>query len=142
MVDKSYESDNIFAKIITGDIPCHKVYEDAGTFAFLDIMPASRGHCLVIPKAPSRNLFDIDGTALAAAMMTTQKVARAIMSALEADGITIRQNNEVAGGQEVFHTHFHVMPRYHGVGLKVHDGTMADHDELATIAAMIVEAIE
>lgn len=141
MIIETYPSDNIFARIIAGDIPCHKIYENAGTLCFMDIMPASKGHCLVIPKAPSRNLFDAQVSDLAACMATAQKIAKAIMKALEADGITIRQNNEEAGGQEVFHTHFHLMPRYKGTPLRVHDGAVADHRELATLAAKIAAAI-
>jgi len=142
MTLETYDSSNIFAKIIAGDIPCHKVYEDAGTLVFMDIMPASRGHCLVIPKTPSRNLLDARDSELAACMSTAAKVCRAIMKALDADGVTMRQNNEEAGGQEVFHTHFHLMPRYKGEGLRVHDGSAADHPALAEIAAKIATAIE
>lgn len=139
---EDYNSENIFAKIIAGDIPCHKVYEDAATLVFMDIMPASRGHCLVIPKAPSRNVLDCDDKDLSAIMSTSKKVANAIMKAMEADGITIRQNNESAGGQEVFHTHFHIMPRYEGEPLKVHTGDNIDHAELAAMAEQIAAAIE
>lgn len=142
MVAESYQSDNIFAKILSGDIPCHKVYEDDDTLVFMDILPASRGHCLVIPKSPSRNLLDVDIPALNAIMMTTQKVAKAAMKVLDADGITIRQNNEAAGGQEVFHTHFHIMPRYQGEPLRPHDGTAPDHEALTKIAQEIATAIE
>ena len=141
MVADDYESGNVFAKIIAGDIPCHKVYEDAGTIAFMDILPASRGHCLVLPKSPSRNLYDISERDLAACMITLKKVVLAARTALNADGVTIRQNNEVAGGQEVFHTHFHVMPRYHGQPLRVHDGSAPNHAELAELAALIRAAI-
>lgn len=142
MVDKNYQSDNIFAKIIAGDIPCHKIYENAGTLAFMDILPASRGHCLVIPKSPSRNLMDIEESALAAVMITVKKVTIAITKALKADGVTIRQNNEEAGGQEVFHTHFHIMPRYLGEPLRLHDGAEPNHAELADLAQQIGAAIE
>lgn len=142
MTLETYDSDNIFAKILAGDIPCHKVYEDAGTLVFMDILPASDGHCLVIPKAPSRNLLDAADADLAACIATAAKVSRAIMKALDADGVTLRQNNEAAGGQEVFHTHFHLMPRYEGRRLWVHDGRAADHAALAATAAKIAAAIE
>lgn len=142
MGTESYQPDNIFAKILAGDIPCHKVYEDDATLVFMDILPASRGHCLVIPKSPSRNLLDIDESALNATMATTQKVSIAAMKALDADGVTIRQNNEAAGGQEVFHTHFHIMPRYDGVPLRPHDGSEPNHEELAATAHSIATAIE
>jgi len=142
MTLETYDSDNIFAKILAGDIPCHKVYEDAGTLVFMDILPASDGHCLVIPKAPSRNLLDAADGDMAACIATASKVSRAIMKALDADGVTLRQNNEEAGGQEVFHTHFHLMPRYEGQGLRVHDGSAADHPTLAATAAKIAAAIE
>ncbi|MEP3265412.1 MAG: HIT family protein [Hyphomicrobiales bacterium] len=142
MATESYQADNIFAKIMAGDIPCHKVYEDAETLVFMDILPASRGHCLVLPKAPSRNLLDIDETALNATMMTVQKVAKAVIKSLNADGVTIRQNNEAAGGQEVFHTHFHIMPRYLGDTLRAHDGSEPNHEELAALAKQIGDAIE
>lgn len=142
MTLETYDSDNIFAKIIAGDIPCHKVYEDAGTLVFMDIFPASDGHCLVIPKAPSRNLLDAADADLAACIATAAKVSRAIMKALDADGVTLRQNNEAAGGQEVFHTHFHMMPRYEDQRLWVHDGSAADHAALAATAAKIAAAIE
>lgn len=142
MTTESYQADNIFAKIMTGDIPCHKVYEDAETLVFMDILPASRGHCLVLPKAPSRNLLDIDETALNATMRTVQKVAKAAIKSLNADGVTIRQNNEAAGGQEVFHTHFHIMPRYLGDTLRAHDSSKTNHEELARLAKIIGAAIE
>ena len=142
MVDETYQSDNIFAIIMAGDIPCHKVYEDTDTLVFMDILPASRGHCLVIPKSPSRNLLDIDGPALNTTILIVQKIAKAAMKALNADGVTIRQNNEAAGGQEVFHTHFHIMPRYHGEPLRAHDGSEPNHAELSALAQQINAAIE
>ncbi|MBA4783071.1 MAG: HIT family protein [Rhizobiales bacterium] len=142
VVAENYDSNNIFARIIAGEIPCHKVYEDAGTLVIMDIMPASRGHCMVLPKSPSRNIYDISERDLAALMITLKKVVLAIKKTLNVDGVTVRQNNEEAGGQEVFHTHFHVMPRYNGVPLHVHDGRKADHAELAELAKLISSAIE
>ena len=104
----AYDHDNIFAKILRGQMPAHKIYEDATTFAFMDIMPRADGHCLVIPKTPARNIFDASPEQLAACMQTVQRLSRAAMIAFDAEGITIQQFNERAGGQVVFHLHFHV----------------------------------
>jgi histidine triad (HIT) family protein len=114
----SYDPNNIFAKILRGELPAHKVYEDDKTFAFLDIMPRAPGHTLVVPKATARNLIDIDPDDLAELIKVTQKVARAAMTVFSADGITVQQFNEAAGGQVVFHLHIHVIPRKIGVSLK------------------------
>jgi histidine triad (HIT) family protein len=113
-----YDTDNIFAKILRGELPCHKVYEDERAFVFLDIMPRAPGHALVIPKAPARNLLDVAPEDLAHVMKLAQKVARAAMTAFGADGITVQQFNESAGGQVVFHLHVHVIPRKEGVAMK------------------------
>ena len=110
-----YDENNIFAKILRGELPCFKVFEDEETFAFMDIMPRGDGHCLVIPKAPCRNLLDGSPETIMAVHRTVQKVARAAMIAFNADGITIQQFNEDAGGQEVYHYHVHVIPRQAGV---------------------------
>ncbi|MEM8837973.1 MAG: HIT domain-containing protein [Pseudomonadota bacterium] len=142
MSEPTYDPDNIFVKIIEGTIPCHKVYEDDDTLVFMDIMPASRGHCLVVPKAAGRNLFDCPDDALTKAILVMKKVAIAAKKALKADGITLRQNNEAASGQVVFHAHFHIMPRYEGEALIPHNPNQADHAELAQIAAQIAAAIE
>lgn len=115
---ESYDQNNIFAKILRGEVPAHKVYEDAKAFAFLDIMPRAPGHTLVIPKAPARNILDIEPENLAHLIVTTQTIARAAMTAFSADGITVQQFNEPAGGQVVFHLHFHVIPRKIGIALK------------------------
>ena len=114
----SYDSNNIFAKILRGELPCHKVYEDDHTLAFLDIMPRAPGHTLVLPKAPARNLLDVAPADLAHVMQVAQKVARAAVKLFGADGITIQQFNESAGGQVVFHLHVHVIPRYAGAPMK------------------------
>jgi histidine triad (HIT) family protein len=114
----SYEPNNIFAKILRGELPSHKVYEDERAFAFLDIMPRTPGHTLVIPKAPARNILDIAPDDLAHVMKVAQKIARAGMKAFAADGITLAQFSEPAGGQVVFHLHVHVMPRKDGLDLK------------------------
>jgi histidine triad (HIT) family protein len=114
----AYDPNNIFAKILRGELPCYKVYEDDKVFAFLDIMPRAPGHTLVLPKAPSRNLLDVNPDDLAAVSRAAQKIAKAAMTAFSADGITIQQFNEGAGGQVVFHLHMHVIPRKTGIAMK------------------------
>ncbi|OLP60028.1 HIT family hydrolase [Xaviernesmea oryzae] len=130
----TYDTDNIFAKILRGEIPCHRVYEDDATIAFMDVMPQADGHVLVVPKTPSRNLLDADPATLTGLIQVVQKVAKAAQQAFEADGISIMQFNEAAGGQSVFHLHVHVIPRHEGQPLKPHTGTMADHAVLAAQA--------
>lgn len=137
----AYDNDNVFAKILRGELPAHKLYEDDETFAFMDIMPRGDGHCLVIPKKPSRNILDVDQDSLAAVMATTQKLSRAVMKAFSADGLTVQQFNEPVGGQVVFHLHFHIIPRFEGVALKPHTGRMEDQDVLATNAQKIRDAL-
>jgi histidine triad (HIT) family protein len=114
----AYDQNNIFAKILRGELPAYKVYEDDKTLAFLDIMPRAPGHTLVIPKAPARNLLDVEVPDLAHVMQVAQKIARAGMKAFGADGITVQQFNEKAGGQVVFHLHVHVIPRKDGEAMK------------------------
>jgi histidine triad (HIT) family protein len=114
----SYDPNNVFAKILRGELPAHKVYEDDKAFAFLDIMPRSPGHTLVIPKSPARTFLDIAPDDLAHLIKVTQTIARAAVKVFDADGLTIQQFNEPAGGQVVFHLHIHVMPRKAGVPLK------------------------
>ncbi|WP_424631005.1 HIT family protein [Bradyrhizobium sp. SYSU BS000235] len=113
----TYDNNNIFAKILRGELPCHKVHEDEHTLSFLDIMPRSPGHTLVIPKAPARNILDIKPDDLAHVVRVAQKIAIAGKKAFQADGITLQQFSETAGGQVVFHLHMHVMPRVDGVAL-------------------------
>jgi histidine triad (HIT) family protein len=137
----SYDTNNIFAKILRGEIPCHKVHEDEHTLAFMDVMPQADGHTLVIPKMASRNLLDADPKALGALMASVQKVANAVKQAFGAEGILLQQFNEPAAGQTVFHLHFHVLPRSTGVALKPHTGKMADHALLAEHAAKIRAAL-
>jgi histidine triad (HIT) family protein len=120
----TYDEANVFAKILRGELPSHTVYEDAETLAIMDIMPRAEGHVLVIPKAACRNVFDAPPDALKAVALTTQKLARAVKVAFDADGVTIQQFNEAAGGQVVFHMHVHVMPRHEGVALRPHTGAM------------------
>ena len=114
----AYDSNNIFAKIIRGELPCHKVYEDDKALVFLDIMPRAPGHALVIPKALARNVLDVSPDDLAHVMKVAQRLAKAGMPVFDADGVTIQQFNESAGGQVVFHLHVHVIPRKDGVALK------------------------
>jgi len=138
----AYDTDNIFAKILRGELPCHEVFQDDMTLAFMDIMPRVPGHTLVIPKAPSRNILDVAPADIAAVMATAQKIARAQMTAFAADGITIQQFSETAGGQVVFHTHVHVMPRHEGVRLGPPASAMADTAVLAEHAEKIRAALE
>ncbi len=137
----TYDNANIFAKILRGEIPCHKIYEDEHTLAFMDVMPMADGHCLVIPKAPSRGLLDADPTVLAKLMPIAQKVAKAAVTATGADGFQLRQYNEGAAGQTVFHLHFHILPMKDGVPLRPHTGKMADHAVLAEMAKRISAAL-
>ena len=137
----AYDPENIFAKILKGEMPAHKVYEDEDTFAFMDIMPRADGHCLVIPKTAARNVLDATPEQLAAVMRTVQKIAHAGMTAFGAEGVTVQQFNEDAGGQIVFHLHVHVLPRHAGVKLRP-PGTMAEPDVLTQHAAKLVAALE
>jgi histidine triad (HIT) family protein len=114
----AYDPNNIFAKILRGELPCYKIHEDEHTFVFLDIMPRAPGHTLVLPKAPARNVLDVPADDLAHVIKVAQKVAQAGIKAFGADGVTIQQFNESAGGQVVFHLHVHVIPRKEGVALK------------------------
>lgn len=137
MSSASYDPNNIFARILRGDLPCHKVYEDEHVLAIMDIMPRGDGHTLVLPKTPARNILDIDADVLANLMKGVQTVARAAKAAFNADGLTIQQFSESAGGQVVFHIHVHVIPRWDGVRLRPHTGEMAPNTELAAQAAKI-----
>jgi histidine triad (HIT) family protein len=134
----TYDPSNIFAKILRGDLPAHKVYEDDKALAFLDIMPRAPGHTLIIPKAPARNLLDVAADDLAHVMRIAQKIARAGMQAFAADGVTVQQFNEAAGGQVVFHLHVHVIPRHDGVALK----PPASFKEQPEVLAQHVEKIK
>jgi histidine triad (HIT) family protein len=138
----SYDPNNIFAKILRGELPCYKVYEDDKVLAFLDIMPRSPGHTLVLPKAPARNILDIGAEDLAHVVTTAQRVAKAAMNAFSADGITIQQFNEGAGGQVVFHLHIHVIPRKAGVTMKPPASEKEKPDVLAEHAKKLAAAIE
>ncbi|MGE0499893.1 MAG: HIT family protein [Rhizobiaceae bacterium] len=137
----AYDPSNVFAKILRGELPAHRLFEDDDTLAIMDIMPRGDGHCLVIPKAPSRNIFDVEFESLAAVMRTTQHLSRAVREAFGADGVTIQQFNEAAGGQVVFHLHVHVIPRFDGVSLRPHTGQMEEQDVLAANAEKIRAAL-
>jgi histidine triad (HIT) family protein len=137
----SYEDSNIFAKILRGEMPAHKIFEDDVAFAFMDIMPRADGHTLVIPKAPCRNLLDIRAEDLSALMPRVQKVARAVKQAMQAEGLTLQQFNESAGGQVVFHLHFHILPRWSGVSLRPPANQMEKPDVLAAHAEKIRTAL-
>ncbi|MDC9826092.1 HIT family protein [Devosia sp. ZB163] len=137
----AYDPGNIFGKIIRGEIPAHKVYEDADVFVMMDIFPQSKGHTLIIPKAPSRNLLDADPAVLVKAIPHVQRVAKAAQKALQPDGIRVVQFNEAPAGQSVFHLHFHVIPIYEGVELGRHGQGKADDAELAEQAKAIAAAL-
>jgi histidine triad (HIT) family protein len=137
-----YDPNNIFAKILRGELPCHKVYEDDRAIAFLDIMPRAPGHTLVVPKSAARNLFDIDPDELAHAAKVAQKIAKASKTAFGSDGVTIQQFNESAGGQVVFHLHIHVIPRKEGVAMKPPATEKATPEALAAHAQQLVAALK
>jgi histidine triad (HIT) family protein len=132
----AYDSDNIFAKILRGEIPSEKLYEDDDTYVFMDIMPRADGHCLVIPKTPCRNMLDASDDQLAACLRTTRLMGHAVMKAFGAGGVTIQQFNEAVGGQEVFHLHYHVLPRHEGLPLRP-PGKMEDMEILKANAEKI-----
>lgn len=136
----AYDPDNIFAKLLRGEIPSARVYEDDDTLAFMDIMPRSDGHLLVIPKTPCRNLLDASPAQMAAVMQTVQKLSHAVIRAFGADGVTVQQFNEAAGGQEVFHLHMHVLPRKEGDRLRP-PGTMGDQGLIQAQAEQIRAAL-
>ena len=137
----SYDPSNIFARIIKGEIPSHKVYEDADVLVMMDIFPQSKGHVLIIPKAASRNLLDADPAVLARTIPQVQRVARAAQKALNPDGIRVVQFNEAPAGQSVFHLHFHVIPVYEGVEIGRHGEGKADDAEVAAQAKAIAAAL-
>ncbi len=141
MAETPYDPQNIFAKILRGEIPSHRVYEDESVVAFMDVMPQGPGHTLVVPKAPSRNLLDADPATLGPLFTVVQKVALAVKKAFGADGATILQFNEPASGQTVYHLHVHVIPRFEGVALKPHTGNMEKPEVLAENADKIRRAL-
>jgi histidine triad (HIT) family protein len=137
-----YDPNNIFARIIRGEIPSHKIYEDDYVLAFMDVMPQVDGHCLVVPKQGSRTLIDASPDVLSRTIVAVQAVAQATIKAFDADGFQVRQYNELAGGQTVFHLHFHILPVKEGADLKPHVGTIADPERLKKHAQMIRAALQ
>ncbi|HKU55136.1 MAG TPA: HIT family protein [Rhizomicrobium sp.] len=133
----TYDPDNIFAKILRGEIPSVKVYEDDKTLAFMDVMPEAEGHVLVVPKEPAEDILDLSPQGMSAMMGTVQKIARAVDKALSPDGILLKQYNRAAAGQSVFHVHFHIVPRWEGVPMAPHGKVMVEAARLEPIAAKI-----
>ena len=138
----NYDANNIFAKILRGELPSYKVLEDEKVLAFLDIMPRSPGHTLVVPKTPARTIIDIEPDDLVHVMKATQRIARAAVSVFAANGITIQQFNERAGGQVVFHLHVHMIPRQDGVPLKPPLSFKEDPAVLAEQAARLAAVLK
>jgi histidine triad (HIT) family protein len=137
-----YDGNNVFAKIIRGEAPCHKVFEDEHTLAFLDLFPQARGHTLVIPKrAQARNLLELDADNLTCLFLATQRIARAIVAAIQPDGVQIFQFNGGQGGQSVYHVHVHVVPRWPGQPLGLHAQQRGDDTALAQLAAIIAAKV-
>jgi len=137
----AYEPDNIFAKILRGELPSHRVYEDDHVVAFMDVMPQAEGHTLVVPKAASRNLLDADPAIFGALFAAVQRIAVAARKAFSADGVLICQFNEAAAGQTVYHLHVHVIPRVEGVSLKAHGRGKEDDSVLAANARKLRAAL-
>jgi len=137
----TYDHNNIFAKIIRNEMPCVKVYEDDVVICFMDVFPQSKGHCLVVPKAASRNLLEVNPKDIGRLFGTAQRIAKAVDSALKPDGIVVTQFNGAPAGQTVFHTHVHIIPRYEGQALGAHGGDMADMDALQGLAEKIKAAL-
>lgn len=137
----AYDDSNVFAKILRGEIPCVKLYEDEKTLAFMDVMPQAQGHTLVIPKEKAENILDLSPEGASALMATTQKIAKAVKKGLQAPGIMLAMLNGAPAGQSVFHIHFHVIPRTHGIELGLHARAMVDPKTLEPIAAKIRAAL-
>jgi histidine triad (HIT) family protein len=137
----AYDNSNIFAKILRGEIPCVKVFEDARSLAFMDVMPEADGHVLVVPKENAENILDLSADGMAAMMATVQTVAKAVDRALEPDGILLKQYNRAPAGQSVFHVHFHIVPRWEGVAMAPHGKVMVEASKLEPVAAKIRSAL-
>ena len=142
-LDGAYDDGNIFAKIVRGEIPCVKVWEDDQVLAFMDVFPQARGHVLVISKtSKARNLLDAEAKTLGRLIGGVQKTARAVKAALGPDGIVVTQFNGAPAGQTVYHLHFHIIPRWDGVPLGRHGEDMADMEELKDLANQIAAKLE
>lgn len=137
----TYDPNNIFGKILRGEAPCVKVYEDDVSLAFMDVMPRAEGHTLVIPKVAARTLFDIDAQNLARFIPAVQKVGRAVMAGMKAEGLLLQQFNEPASGQQVFHLHFHLLPCWTGVALRPPGGPVQSAEKLKPYADQIIAAL-
>jgi histidine triad (HIT) family protein len=138
----AYDPNNIFAKILRGEVPSVKVYEDDATLAFMDVMPQADGHVLAIPKEQAESILDLSPEGARALIVTTQKIARAVKAAIGSPGVMLAQLNGAASGQSVFHVHFHVIPRHSGLELRLHAREMANPDKLKAIAEKIKAALE
>lgn len=138
----AYDSNNVFAKILRGEIPCVKVYEDEATLAFMDIMPSAEGHTLVIPKEPAENILELSEKSAESLIRTTRKIARAVKKGIGCPGIMVLQLNGGAAGQSVFHVHFHIVPRHVGLEVKLHGKGMVDPKTLVPVAEKIKAALE
>jgi histidine triad (HIT) family protein len=137
----TYDPNNIFARILRGELPCIRIFEDARTLSFLDIMPSVEGHTLVIPKEPAETIFDLSPEGAAALMRTTQQISGAVKKALRAPGLMLVQLNGAAAGQSVPHIHFHILPRQEGLDLKLHGRGMVAPELLEPVAAKIRAAL-
>ncbi len=137
----AYDPNNIFAKILRGEIPCVKIYEDDKTLSFMDVMPQSEGHTLVIPKEAAENIFELSDDAAKALMATTRKIAKAVKKGLNAPGVMLTMLNGAPAGQSVFHAHFHIIPRSAGVDMGLHARGMVPASTLEPIAAKIRSAL-
>lgn len=137
----AYDPNNVFAKILRGEIPSTKVFEDERTLAFMDVMPQADGHVLVIPKENAENMFDLSTVGAVRLIATTQRVARAVKKAMGTD-IMLIQLNGAGAGQSVFHVHFHIIPRRGGADFRLHAREMADFKLLSAIAEKIRAALE
>ena len=137
----SYDDDNVFAKILRDEMPSHRVYDDQQTLAFMDIMPVSKGHTLVIPKTKGENIFDVDAESLSAVIKTTKRGAEAIKKALEPSGMIVTQLNGAKAGQTVFHYHMHIIPVYEKAPFQPHANELEDSEILASTAETIKQTL-
>ena len=139
--DTTYDPNNIFARILRGELPCHRVFEDDVALAFMDVMPQADGHTLVVPKAPAIDMLTLDASLWGAFMPRVQTVAAAVKKGMNAEGVLLQQFNGAAAGQTVFHLHFHILPRWSGIALRRHSGQMEQPETLAANAARIAAAL-